>query len=281
MAIIISFEVFSLNNENQESWNTISKSYQGEKKISLEDVHYGPVTPGERELSLLDDVMGKRVLELGCGGGQNSIVLTKWGAEVVGLDISEIQLEYANILAKNEGVKVEFVQGRMENLTRFNDDNFDIVLSSHAIGYADDLKAVFMETKRVLKPRGFLVFCFEHPIYLTVGPALENGDLREVRNYFDRTRNVWDWICFDGTKATFNQGDWSISEIINGLIETGMQIARIEEPRAYDIANMDVKAISKIPYISEFKNQEYISKFVQVIRMIPFSLIVKARKIRK
>ncbi len=281
MAIIISFEVFSLNNENQESWNTISKSYQGEKKISLEDVHYGPVTPGERELSLLDDVMGKRVLELGCGGGQNSIVLTKWGAEVVGLDISEIQLEYANILAKNEGVKVEFVQGRMENLTRFNDDNFDIVLSSHAIGYADDLKAVFMETKRVLKPRGFLVFCFEHPIYLTVGPALENGDLREVRNYFDRTRNVWDWICFDGTKATFNQGDWLISEIINGLIETGMQIARIEEPRAYDIANMDVKAISKIPYISEFKNQEYISKFVQVIRMIPFSLIVKARKIRK
>ncbi|NVM53945.1 MAG: methyltransferase domain-containing protein [Candidatus Helarchaeota archaeon] len=268
------------NAQNQESWNTISKSYQRENRISLEDVHYGPVAPGERELGLLGDVKGKRILELGCGGGQNSIVLTKWGAEVVGLDISEIQLEQANLLAKKEGVKVEFIQGRMENLSQLNDDNFDIVLSSHAIGYADDLKTVFMETVRVLKPEGFLVFCLEHPIWITVGIALEDGDLKKVRNYFDSSRNIWDWKCFDGTKATFNQGDWSIAEIINGLIETGLQIVRIEEPQAYDIANMDAKAISKIPFISNVKDwyQEYVNKFVRVTRIIPFSMIVKAKK---
>jgi ubiquinone/menaquinone biosynthesis C-methylase UbiE len=268
------------NKQNQDSWNKISRSYQQEKRISLEDVHYGPVAPGEKELGFLDDVKGKKILEIGCGGGQNSIVLTKWGAEVIGLDFSEIQLEHAKKLAEKEGVKVEFIQGKMEDLSQFEDNNFDITLSSHAIGYADDLDAVFTETTRVLKPEGFLVFCFEHPLWKTVGPALEDGDLKKAINYFDKTRDVWEWPCFDGTKATFNQGNWSLKEIINGLINTGMQIVRIEEPQAYDVVNMDAKAISKIPYISDVKewHQEYIRKFVRVIRLIPFSLIIKAKK---
>ncbi|MFX0121555.1 MAG: class I SAM-dependent methyltransferase [Promethearchaeota archaeon] len=267
------------NIQNRESWNAISKSYQDEKRISLEDVHYGPVAPGERDLNLLGNVKGKKILELGCGGGQNSIVLTKWGAEVIGLDISEIQLEYAKKLAKKEGVKTKFVQGRMEDLGQFESNIFDIVISSHAIGYADDLRAVFKETARVLKPKGFLVFCFEHPIWLTVGPALEEGDLNKVGNYFNKSRDVWDWLCFDGTTATFNQGNWSISEIINGCIETGLQILRIEEPQAFDLASMDEESSLKIPYISVVNDiyEEYIKKFVRVIRIIPFSMIIKAK----
>ncbi|MFW9903772.1 MAG: class I SAM-dependent methyltransferase [Candidatus Thorarchaeota archaeon] len=268
------------NHQNQESWNTISKSYQSEKRISLNNVHYGPVAAGERELKLLGDVKGKKILELGCGGGQNSIVLTKWGAEVTGLDISEVQLNYANSLAKDQDVIVNFVQGRMEDLRRFKNDSFDIVISSHAIGYADDLKAVYKETARVLKLGGFLVFCFEHPIYLTVGPALEDQDFNKVQNYFDKERDVWNWPCFNGTTATFNQGNWSITEISNECIEAGLKIIRIEEPQAYNLANMDEKEISKIPYISAVEDtyEEYVNKFVRVIRTIPFSLIIKAEK---
>ncbi|MFX1286438.1 MAG: class I SAM-dependent methyltransferase [Promethearchaeota archaeon] len=70
------------------------------------------MAPGEKELGLLGNVKGKRILELGCGGGQNSIVLAKWGAKVIGLDISEIQLECANILAKKEGVRVDWLPNR-------------------------------------------------------------------------------------------------------------------------------------------------------------------------
>ncbi|MFX1506775.1 MAG: class I SAM-dependent methyltransferase [Promethearchaeota archaeon] len=265
---------------NQESWNTISRSYQNENRISLDDVHYGPAAPGERALKLLGDVKGKKILEIGCGGGQNSIVLSKWGAEVIGLDISEVQLEHANSLAKEEGVSVKFLQGRMEDLSRFENGIFDIVTSSHAIGYADDLRAVYKETARVLKPGGFLVFCFEHPIWLTVGPALEDQDFNKVQNYFDKNRDVWDWPCFDGTTATFNQGNWSINEIVNECVNAELQIERIAEPQGYDLANMDEKAIRKIPYISAVEDtyEEYINKFVPVIRIIPFSLIIKAIK---
>ncbi|MFW9992208.1 MAG: class I SAM-dependent methyltransferase [Candidatus Odinarchaeota archaeon] len=265
------------NIQNQNSWNAISRSYQKEKRISLSDVHYGPAAPGEKELGLLGDVRGKKILELGCGGGQNSIVLAKWGAEVKGLDISNVQLEHAKKLAEKEGVQVEFIQGKMEELDGLAGNSFDIVISSHAIGYADDLKSVFSETARVLKTKGFLVFCFGHPMWLTIGTALEDNDLKEIRSYFDRNRDTWDWHCIDGIKATFNQGNWTLTEIINGLGVEGLQITRIEEPQAYAAAEIETKA----PYSSHaihLDREKYLN-FVRVIRTIPFSLIVKARKI--
>ncbi len=58
-------------------WNIISRAYQENIRVSLEDVHYGPISPGERELKLLGDVKGKDVLEIVCGEGQNTIVLAK------------------------------------------------------------------------------------------------------------------------------------------------------------------------------------------------------------
>ena len=70
----------------------MSESYQAETFISLSDVHYAPLCPGERELSILGDVGGLRTLELACGAAQNSIALAKWGARATALDLSERQL---------------------------------------------------------------------------------------------------------------------------------------------------------------------------------------------
>ncbi len=64
----------------ERGWNIISSACQRKTGISLKDVHYGPISPGEVDLKLLGNVKGKDVLEIGCGGGQNAIVLKKWGA---------------------------------------------------------------------------------------------------------------------------------------------------------------------------------------------------------
>lgn len=58
---------------------------------------------GERELKLLGDVKDRDLLEPGCGGGQNAIVLAKGGARFVGLDISDEQVRFARKLAEKEG----------------------------------------------------------------------------------------------------------------------------------------------------------------------------------
>lgn len=100
----------------KKGWNIISRSYQKKTKISLEDVHYGPIAQGESELKLLGDVKKKDVLEVGCGGGQNAIILARWGARSVGLDISEEQIKYAKNLAREYKVEVSFLVGTMEDL---------------------------------------------------------------------------------------------------------------------------------------------------------------------
>ena len=162
-------------------------------------------------------------------GGQNSIVLAKQGAaRVTGIDLSEAQLEHAKKLAESEGVSVRFIHGNMEDLSAFESNSFDLVLSSHAIGYVEDLQAVIAETARVLRaPSGFLVFCVGHPIRNVIGDALEEGKLELVRSYFDPDRAVWDWNYDDGTHATFESANWTLSDFLNGLLACGLQLERI------------------------------------------------------
>ena len=99
----------------------MSESYQAETFISLSDVHYAPLCPGERELSILGDVGGLRTLELACGAAQNSIALAKWGARATALDLSERQLARARELSAQEGVQVDLVQGDIERLAMFRE----------------------------------------------------------------------------------------------------------------------------------------------------------------
>ena len=103
----------------QAGWDEMSDSYQAESRISLDDVHYAPIAPGERELRLLGDVRGKRVLELACGAAQNSIALAKWGAHVTAMDFSSRQLQKAKLLVSSEKVDVNLIRGDMERLGMF------------------------------------------------------------------------------------------------------------------------------------------------------------------
>lgn len=148
----------------EKGWNTISKAYQEKTRISLNDVHWGPISAGESSLRLLGNVKNRDILEIGCGGGQNAIVLKTWGARPVGLDISQEQLKHARKLAKKEGVEVQFVHGNMENLSRFENESFDIVLSAFGMGYSENLTKTIRETYRVLRKNGLLVFAEVHPI---------------------------------------------------------------------------------------------------------------------
>ncbi len=98
---------------------------------------------------MLGEVKGLRVLDLGCGTGRMSEYLIKFGAEVVGLDISEEMLK----IARKKLPKVEFVQGDSDKLP-FEDDSFDMVVASFLVVHLPTMDATFDEAYRVLKPGG-------------------------------------------------------------------------------------------------------------------------------
>ncbi|HKZ95046.1 MAG TPA: class I SAM-dependent methyltransferase [Candidatus Bathyarchaeia archaeon] len=259
----------------RNGWNIISQSYQAKTTMSLEDVHYGPISPGESELKLLGNVKGKNILEIGCGGGQNSIVLAKWGAKPVGLDISEEQIKHARKLAKKERVNVAFYVGNMEDLSAFMDESFDIVLSSFAIDYIDDFLRAFQETFRVLRKSGLFIFAVVHPIAHR-GRVVRYGRKRmwAVGNYFDRRKRQWKWRAEKRT-AKFNTGQRTLQDYFDLLVNTGFSVERILEPEPYNVDIMSEKERKKIPYAAE-----YYSKYYDIWSKVPYTIIFKTRKPR-
>jgi len=265
---------------NRRGWDTISLSYQASTRISTDDVHYGPLAPGEQELGLLGDVAGKRIVEIGCGGGQNSIALTQWGAICVGVDPSPVQLDHARRLALDHGVDVPFVAGVAEDLGAFPDESFDIVLSSYAFDYVTDLQRAYDEAWRVLKPEGLFVFCLSHPWFQAVGWHLAGDpDAPEVANYAAWPDvEEWDWTYEDGTTARMRGHLRTLSHIVNDLIEAGFVLERLVEQNIEDVAKTSPKELARFPYVNKFDptSQEY-----QVMRKLPLTLIVRARKVPK
>jgi SAM-dependent methyltransferase len=262
---------------NRRSWDTISAHYQASTRISTDDVHYGPLAPGEQELSLLGDVGGKRIIEIGCGGGQNSIALTKWGATCVGVDPSAAQIAYAQQLALENRVEVQFVIGVAEDLSAFPDGSFDIALSSYAFDYVTDLRRAYDEAWRVLVPGGLFVFCLSHPWFQAVGWYLA-GDLEvpEIGDYAAWPDvEEWDWRYEDDTTAPMRGQLRTLEQIINDLIKTGFVLERLVEQNIEDVAKAPPEELACLPYVSECDptSQEY-----SIMRKLPRTLIIRTRK---
>ena len=270
---------------NRRSWDTISAHYQASTRISTDDVHYGSLAPGERELRLLGDVAGKRVIEIGCGGGQNSIALAKWGATCVGVDPSSAQIAHARRLARENGVEVQFTVGVAEDLRVFPDGSFDVVLSSYAFDYVTDLPRAYDEAWRVLrspdpasgKPGGLFVFCLSHPWFQAVGWHLAGDpDAPEIGDYAAWPDvEEWDWSYEDGATARMRGHLRTLDQIINDLLEAGFTLERLVEQNIEDVAKASPEELAHLPYVSKFDpaSQEY-----QIMRKLPHTLIIRARK---
>jgi arsenite methyltransferase len=100
---------------------------------------------------------GKRVLDLGCGAGLDSLVAAQMvgpNGSVVGLDMTPEMLAKARAGAAASGLEnVRFVEGDAERLP-FADESFDVVISNGVIDLIPDKDAVFSELHRVLAPGG-------------------------------------------------------------------------------------------------------------------------------
>jgi SAM-dependent methyltransferase len=112
--------------------------------------------------SLIPEVTGKKVLCLGCGTGEESAELVRRGADVLGIDLSKVSIEYAREHVPGARFEVLNMDTGLASLA--NDGPFSLIYSSLAIHYSNDLEKLFQTCKELLEPGGYFVFSTGHPV---------------------------------------------------------------------------------------------------------------------
>jgi 2-polyprenyl-3-methyl-5-hydroxy-6-metoxy-1,4-benzoquinol methylase len=230
-----------------------SASFPADAHLSFDVVSYGPDIADERTLRLLGPVEGKRVLELGCGGGQASIALAKQGAKVITVDPSAERLDEVRAACDREEVKVELHQGDLAELPFVRAETIDVVLSTYALATVPDLDRVFRQVHRVLRQECAVVFSIPHPAFALFDPAGADP-LRIARSYFDRTPRPWSAGGVEGADHPR-----TISDVFTGLMRANFRVDTLLEP---SVATDTVRS----------------AYFIPTMNWVPATLVIRARK---
>lgn len=223
---------------NKESWNRKTEFHVQSKFYDMEAFLNGNTTLNPIELELLGEVRNKSILHLQCHFGQDSISLSRLGAEVVGVDLSDKAIETAQNLAKETNSTTKFICCDIYESPQHLDQKFDIVFTSYGtIGWLPDLDKWAAVISKFLKPSGKFVFVEFHPVvwmfddnfekvgynYFNTGPIVET----EIGTYADRSADLnQEYVCWNH----------SLSEIFSSLIQNKLMINSFQE---YDYSPYD------------------------------------------
>lgn len=207
-------------------------------------------------LDFVGKVTGLNILDLGCGTGHIAKALSERGANVVGVDQSDLFLKEARTTYPD----LRFELAQASSLTMFSDAEFDMIIMVMVILCIDsveELQAVFSECARTVKPGGVLAFSTLHPF--------------NTRNFFDSARDVKlpaDGFYFasgmrftnvavlpDQSSITFENIHWTLEDMSTVMENAGFQISQLREPRLPEDSPYfnSLRGLSETPYYLFFK----------------------------
>jgi ubiquinone/menaquinone biosynthesis C-methylase UbiE len=200
----------------QDAYNALAEAYAAVVDTKPHNAYYErPAT-----LSLLPDVKGKWVLDVGCGPGVYAEWLVAHGAQVVAFDANRKMVRLAR---QRLGDKAQVVLANLEAPLDFlADGSFDVVVCPLVMDYIKDWESPFKEFHRVLREGGYLVISMEHPY-----PKYDYH--RQTSNYFNGELVEYVWRGF-GKPVRVPSYRRPMSGVINPLVKAGFILEQILEP---------------------------------------------------
>lgn len=216
-------------------------------------------------LAMLPDVQGLFGIDIGCGEGGNTRLMAARGARLVGIDISEVFVKYAEETDQAEPLGIEYCVATAAELP-FSNSRFDFATAVMSLMDIPETDRSLAEAFRVIKPGGFLQFSITHPCFDT--PYRRN--LRneqgltyaiEVGDYFRNLNgDVREWL-FGAAPSELKQHlarfkvpifTRTISQWFNLIVQTGFVIERVEEPRPADATVRECADIQDAQVVAYF-----------------------------
>lgn len=206
----------------------VAAARQGDWSILLT-----PTIPAPRDW--FPPLAGADVLCLASGGGQQGPILAAAGARVTVFDNSPRQLARDRLVAEREGLAIRTVEGDMADLSAFGDAGFDLIVHPVSNVFAADVRPVWREAHRVLRPGGALLAGFNNPaVYIFDWELIERERRLEVKYalpYSDLES------LSEERRAEYRQKGWplefshTLDSQIGGQIAAGFLIAGFYEDR--------------------------------------------------
>ncbi len=177
---------------------------------------------------LLPDFNNISVLDIGCGYGWHTAYASTHGArKVVGIDSSSKMLEVAKQKSKN--LNIDYHLGELSDIN-FNDQQFDLVLSSLVIHYIEDYEQLVKDVHTLLDKDGLFIFNVEHPTFTANGSQdwhyNEDGTIMHfpVDNYYvEGARNA---IFLGESMRKYHR---TLTTYVMTLLNNGFQIEALVE----------------------------------------------------
>lgn len=210
---------------------------------------------------LIPNVKEKKILDLGCGYGENDKYCRNLGAkEILGIDISEHMIKIAEKNNADENIKYKVMA--MEDISKIK-EKFDIVISSLAFHYVKDYEKLIKDIYNLLNDNGILIFSIDHP--LRIASKFEPW----MKKNYTEINGKWFLLVSDYNREGIREKEWNgvmvkkyhrnFSSLINGLVNSGFKIDKILEPIP------DEESIKIIP--------KYINQYDR-----PYFLFIRAKK---
>ena len=244
--------------QNKKSWDIVAHHFNGKDALPS----YGPYTQTESELRLFEDMTNKKVLDIGCGSGHSLLYMAEKGAsELWGVDLSEKQIKLAKETLRDLASKLYCAP--MEEDIGLPKLYFDAIYSIYAIGWTTDLSSTYNLIYSYLKPGGYFIFSWDHPLYAHL--LSQNGQLYLTGSYQDE--GITTYQNFKDEEVPVTIPKRKMSTYINELIKAGFTIESVIES--------DVSATYHS--IEDEFSERYYSLYKA--RKFPTTMIIKARKL--
>jgi SAM-dependent methyltransferase len=180
---------------------------------------------------------GADVLCLASGGGQQGPVLAAAGARVTVFDNSPAQLKQDQLVAEREALSITTVEGDAANLSMFANECFDLVFNPCSTVFMPDVRTVWKECARVLRPGGILMTGSMNPVHYIFDLYKADEGVLEVTHsipYSDLTSIPQEDLEEHIEKGLPFEFGHSLTDLLGGQCDAGFMIMDVYEDYMLD-----------------------------------------------
>ena len=187
------------------------------------------------ELSEMGDVHGKTLLHLLCNQGSDTLSWARQGAQVTGVDFSQVAINRARELAEQSGLTARFICSPLATLPNLLVEQFDVVYASYGVlCWMPDLNQFAGLLRRFVRPGGTIYLLDMHPAVAALSVHMDEQRTYFLADqpYFHRGEPIAEPVRIgpDGSAgATLSSWRYSLGEVVSALVEEGLHLDFLHE----------------------------------------------------